>query len=156
MGGAADIPMALSQYHSFIPDNSWLASFLPSHQAGAYFTALGTMAALVVPAVLLVIWQPASAGSGIPEIISYLNGVKPAKLFAPWTGLAKMVGMVRDCGVAVAVAIVYLDRPHNDGWGCKRLRCGFAVGVDGGVAIYSLCICIIYIIQHITGRRTQL
>ena len=80
------------------------------------------MAALVVPAVLLVIWQPASAGSGIPEIISYLNGVKPAKLFAPWTGLAKMVGMVRDCGVAVAVAIVYIDRPHNDGWGCKRLR----------------------------------
>ena len=46
---------------------------------GAYFTAMGTMAALVVPAVLLVVWQPASAGSGIPEIISYLNGVKPAR-----------------------------------------------------------------------------
>ena len=99
--------------------------------------------ALVVPAVFLVVWQPAAGGSGIPEIISYLNGVKPAKILAPLTGVAKMGGMMLSVSSGLAIgpeaptihfgAILTVNVLHTARWLTKSM----SVSIHG--ALTELC-----------------
>ncbi|EDQ92175.1 uncharacterized protein MONBRDRAFT_31290 [Monosiga brevicollis MX1] len=55
-----------------------------------FFSSLG----LVMVAVLFALWAPAAISSGMPEIISYLNGAKPSDLLSPSTMLSKAIGLV--------------------------------------------------------------
>eukprot|EP00045_Choanoeca_perplexa_P017692 m.262390 g.262390 ORF g.262390 m.262390 type:complete len:761 (+) comp17606_c1_seq3:306-2588(+) len=64
-----------------------------------FFSSLG----LVMVAVLFALKAPAAISSGMPEIISYLNGAKPDQLLAPGTMLAKTVGLVTAVSSGLAI-----------------------------------------------------
>jgi chloride channel 7 len=66
--------------------------------AGAFFANTAIMLTLVLTAVSLVLWEPASGGSGIPEVIGFLNGVSAERLMDLSTFIAKMLGVM--CAVS--------------------------------------------------------
>lgn len=67
---------------------------MPGRIGTAFVVNLFSSMALILPAVLLVIWEPAASGSGMPEVISYLNGAKLPHLFSWRTTLAKGLGLI--------------------------------------------------------------
>jgi hypothetical protein len=54
--------------------------------------------ALVAAAALVVGWAPAASGSGVPEVMAYLNGILLPRVFNVYTIVGKFVS----CGLAVA------------------------------------------------------
>eukprot|EP00055_Hartaetosiga_balthica_P017623 m.119880 g.119880 ORF g.119880 m.119880 type:complete len:870 (+) comp9364_c0_seq1:177-2786(+) len=60
-------------------------------------------AGLVLGAVILVLWEPAAAGSGLPELISYMNGAKSDHLLHWRTMLAKGVGLILSVSSGLAI-----------------------------------------------------
>ncbi|XP_062499246.1 chloride channel protein D-like [Corticium candelabrum] len=66
--------------------------------AGAFFANTAIMLTLALTAVSLVLWEPASGGSGIPEVIGFLNGVSAERLMDLSTFIAKLLGVM--CAVS--------------------------------------------------------
>ena len=89
------------------------------HMGAAFAVNLFSSLALIIPAVLLVIWEPAATGSGMPEVISYLNGAKIPHLFSWRTTLAKGLGLI--VAVSSGLALGYVRRRASAGRsGTKR------------------------------------
>eukprot|EP01062_Namystynia_karyoxenos_P006022 TRINITY_DN12104_c0_g1_i1.p1 TRINITY_DN12104_c0_g1~~TRINITY_DN12104_c0_g1_i1.p1 ORF type:complete len:1029 (+),score=265.52 TRINITY_DN12104_c0_g1_i1:71-3088(+) len=71
--------------------------------AGAFFSWWAVSLGLVVAATCIAYWCPSSAGSGVPEVMAFLNGVHLRGVFnlrtflAKWAGCALAVG----CGLPV-------------------------------------------------------
>eukprot|EP00039_Didymoeca_costata_P029234 m.23790 g.23790 ORF g.23790 m.23790 type:complete len:723 (+) comp7538_c0_seq2:63-2231(+) len=91
------------EYIQEFREESYKESLKTSGATSASLNHIGLMASFVLPAVFFVIFQPASGGSGIPEIISYLNGVKPPRITHPFTGVSKTVGMILAVGGGLAL-----------------------------------------------------
>ncbi len=70
---------------------------------GAWFGEFLISLAMAVPSCLLVLWEPAAAGGGIPELISQLNGAKPDRLLDFKTGVAKSIGLLLSVSSGLAV-----------------------------------------------------
>eukprot|EP00118_Oscarella_pearsei_P005343 m.24520 g.24520 ORF g.24520 m.24520 type:complete len:776 (+) comp28632_c0_seq2:64-2391(+) len=66
--------------------------------AGAFFANTAIMLSLVLTAIALVLWEPASGGSGIPDVIGFLNGTAAERLMDWTTFLAKLLGVI--CAVS--------------------------------------------------------
>lgn len=65
------------------------------HVLWGLLASVGISAALVAVACLLTVgWAPASAGSGVALVMSYLNGCHVADLLAPRTLFVKVVGTI--------------------------------------------------------------
>jgi H+/Cl- antiporter ClcA len=56
-------------------------------------------------ALLCVVWAPEAVGSGIPEVIAYLNGIRVKKFNRKGMLLVKMVGSVLSVGSSLAVGM---------------------------------------------------
>eukprot|EP00041_Stephanoeca_diplocostata_P031562 m.985552 g.985552 ORF g.985552 m.985552 type:complete len:537 (+) comp23984_c0_seq3:357-1967(+) len=69
----------------------------------AWIVHFTIMTVLLVPATILVLIEPQAGGSGIPEIIAYLNGIVPPRSFDGFVVAAKIVGTV--LAVASGLAI---------------------------------------------------
>jgi len=63
---------------------------------------------LVMAAALLVIWQPVSGSSSMPEIISLLNGAKVADILSPKVFIAKAVGLMLSVSSGLVLGYVTL------------------------------------------------
>jgi chloride channel 7 len=65
----------------------------------AYVWYLGLSLVLILVGSSLVIWfEPRAAGSGIPEVIGYLNGVRVSGIFTPKVYIAKVISVI--CAVS--------------------------------------------------------
>uniref|UniRef100_A0A6B2KY49 Chloride channel protein n=1 Tax=Arcella intermedia TaxID=1963864 RepID=A0A6B2KY49_9EUKA len=78
----------------------YLSTLLEHHDTlGAFFWHIGISLGLICIASPMVIWfEPNAAGSGIPEVIGYLNGVHIPRIFTPKVYLAKITSVI--CSVA--------------------------------------------------------
>jgi chloride channel 7 len=74
----------------------WL--ILRTNMGVAWLFNTSTSLALAVAAALVVGWAPAASGSGVPEVMAYLNGVLLPRVFNVYTIVGKFVS----CGLAVA------------------------------------------------------
>lgn len=83
---------------------------------GAYALAFGvhfmSSWGLVMAAALLVIWQPVSGSSSMPEIISLLNGAKVADILSPKVFIAKAVGLMLSVSSGLVLGYVALERAY--------------------------------------------
>eukprot|EP01062_Namystynia_karyoxenos_P023284 TRINITY_DN18988_c0_g1_i1.p1 TRINITY_DN18988_c0_g1~~TRINITY_DN18988_c0_g1_i1.p1 ORF type:complete len:932 (+),score=258.10 TRINITY_DN18988_c0_g1_i1:75-2870(+) len=70
-----------------------------SGYAAAYFYSLGVWIGLALVAAGLTLWAPQAAGSGIPQVKAYLNGVRIPGLFRMRTFVAKVVGITACLGI---------------------------------------------------------
>lgn len=72
--------------------------------AGGFFLFFfGNLLLSVSGSILVVYWEPAAAGSGIPEVKSYLNGTRVPKAFNIRTLIAKVIGVI--CSVASSLPV---------------------------------------------------
>eukprot|EP00038_Savillea_parva_P006432 m.163767 g.163767 ORF g.163767 m.163767 type:complete len:767 (-) comp12336_c0_seq1:155-2455(-) len=69
----------------------------------AWITHIGIMACLLIPATFIVLVEPQAGGSGIPEIIAYLNGIVAPRSFDGFVVIVKIIGTV--LAVASGLAI---------------------------------------------------
>ena len=61
----------------------------------AWLVAVGIAVAFALVSTLVVVfWEPMAAGSGLPEVIAYLNGTRIRYIFSFKTGVAKFISVV--------------------------------------------------------------
>ncbi|XP_065192368.1 H(+)/Cl(-) exchange transporter 7-like isoform X2 [Sycon ciliatum] len=71
--------------------------------AAAFFFNLAVALALILFGVTIVLMEPAAAGSGIPEVIGFLNGSAPARLMSWTTMVGKVIGVICAVGAGLCV-----------------------------------------------------
>ncbi len=74
---------------------------------GAYAHTVGYSLIFLVASSLLVMYQPAAAGSGIPEIIGFLNGTRIKDIFKMQTLIVKFLScaFAVGCGMPVGYEV---------------------------------------------------
>ena len=70
---------------------------------GAFAFTVGYSIIFVVASCTLVLYQPAAAGSGIPEIIGFLNGTKIKDIFKLQTLIVKFLSCAFAVGAGMPV-----------------------------------------------------
>ncbi|KAH6559376.1 hypothetical protein KP509_1Z011500 [Ceratopteris richardii] len=85
----------LSQTTSFISDRKYLIAFL--------ILAGSNMVLVLASAVLCASFGPAAAGSGIPEVKAYLNGIDAPNILSPRTLIVKILGSIGAVAGGLAV-----------------------------------------------------
>jgi H+/Cl- antiporter ClcA len=70
--------------------------------AGGFFGHFGISLGFTLISALIVIWEPAAGGGGVPEVICLLNGSKVDRLVTARTGVAKAASLL--VGVAAGLA----------------------------------------------------
>ena len=71
--------------------------------SGAFAFTVGYSVIFVVASCTLVLYQPAAAGSGIPEIIGFLNGTKIKDIFKLQTLIVKFLSCAFAVGAGMPV-----------------------------------------------------
>jgi chloride channel 7 len=115
----------------------------------AFFMAYSVLFSSI-GSILCVWWAPKSAGSGIPELIAYMNGIKTPGQFDLSTFFVKIIGCMSaqaaglclgqegplaHIGACAAMAVIYLPFPgfapfHNDVYGRQFVAAGLAAGIS--------------------------
>ena len=91
----------------YFPQTRGLTEFLFVFQKqdffGAFAFTVGYSIIFVVASCTLVLYQPAAAGSGIPEIIGFLNGTKIKDIFKLQTLIVKFLSCAFAVGAGMPV-----------------------------------------------------
>lgn len=69
---------------------------------GGFFGHFAISLFFTLTSALIVLWEPAAGGGGVPEVISLLNGAKVDRLVTAKTGVAKAASLL--VGVAAGLA----------------------------------------------------
>ena len=77
--------------------------------SGAFAFTVGYSVIFVVASCTLVLYQPAAAGSGIPEIIGFLNGTKIKDIFKLQTLIVKFLSCAFAVGAGMPVGYEVSD-----------------------------------------------
>ena len=85
-------------FHTYPLENLTLSSEIPTH-----IHSLRAFPLIGYCYFHLALSQPAAAGSGIPEVIGYLNGAAPARLMSWTTMVGKIIGVICAVGAGLAV-----------------------------------------------------
>ena len=78
--------------------------------SGAFAFTVGYSVIFVVASCTLVLYQPAAAGSGIPEIIGFLNGTKIKDIFKLQTLIVKFLSCAFAVGAGMPVGYEVSDQ----------------------------------------------
>ena len=78
--------------------------------SGAFAFTVGYSVIFVVASCTLVLYQPAAAGSGIPEIIGFLNGTKIKDIFKLQTLIVKFLSCAFAVGAGMPVGYEVIDQ----------------------------------------------
>lgn len=81
--------------------NTILDMYDNEHRAGSYFTLLGISIFYALVAATFCIVEPAAAGSGLPEIKAYLNGINLNKVVRARIVFFKVIGMCFSCAAGL-------------------------------------------------------
>ena len=86
----------------------------------AWVWAAGLSSALILVATVLVVYFAlAAAGSGLPEVIGYLNGIRIRRIFSFPTVIVTFIS----CVCAVSSGCPPASRPHGTSWRRDWKRC---------------------------------
>ena len=81
--------------------NTILGMYYNNHHAGSFFTLLGLSIFYALIAAAICIAEPAAAGSGLPEIKAYLNGINLNKVVRARIVFFKVIGMCFSCAAGL-------------------------------------------------------